>query len=120
MALEKFKLESLLTLDKGRIAEAIQEEFSRIERDMRDRPHVDAARSVAITIAMKPVQSADDGELESAVVTVRVHGKMPRRDSNAFTMQADEKGGLVYNELSPKVPNQRTIDEPATKVAKKG
>lgn len=108
MALQKFNLGVLGTIDDGRISEAFAQALSRVEHDLRDRAIVKKPRKITISLVMTPV--ADErGELESCWVGLDVKDNIPARQTKNYNMAAT-RGGLMFNELSPEEVRQQTID----------
>lgn len=108
MALEKFELALLPTMDGGRIKEAFEQALRRCEVDMRDRPNLKKDRSVAIVATLTPVAD-DHGDLLEVVVQFTVKDSIPARDSTVYHMNAARQG-LFFNELSPDDARQLTLD----------
>lgn len=114
MALEKFSLGALSTIDNGKVAAAFAHALRRCEEDCKDRPAVDTARTIMLDIQITPVVG-DDGALESVNVSFRIKNSVPERQSKTYNktynMQAT-RGGLLFNELSPDDVRQGTLDSP--------
>ena len=108
MALEKFTLATLADMDGGRIKAAFEQALDRCRYDCEDRPAVDGARTITLTVKMKPVAN-DNGDLGSVDVTFDLNEKLPKRGSKSYNMQA-VVGGLLFNELSPDEVKQKTLD----------
>lgn len=110
MALEKLSLRAIANLDCGRVREAFNQALERCRRDCDDRPGVDQARKVTLTVAMKPLTDDERPELESCDVNFVVHESIPKRPSKTYNMAA-RANGLWFNDLSPDDANQQTIDQ---------
>lgn len=108
MALEKFSLASLATIDSGRVKVAFDQALRRVEEDCRDRPIVDTARKVTITAIIKP-NATEAGELASCDLRVEISDNLPKRQSQTYNM-ASTPGGLLYDELSPEDVDQKTLE----------
>lgn len=117
MALLKLSLESLATLDAGRLAAAFAVALKNVEADLKDRPGVGTARTISLTASFTPV-SDDRGDLESTDVVFQVSDSVPKRKSNRYNMRADREG-FLFNEMSPTAARQHTIDEPQPSNLKK-
>lgn len=107
--LEKLTLESLAKLDGGRVRAALDQAIARCESDCKDRPALPAKRKIALVLTIAPVLDPD-GELDSCDVAFHITESVPKRTSKNYNMKAT-RGGLMFNELSPKDVHQRTIDE---------
>lgn len=110
MAIEKFRLSTLASIDEGRIREAFEKELKRAEADCKDRPALKKPREVVLVAVLVPVLG-HDGECESVDVRFEIQAKVPRRTSKVYNMRSTP-GGLLFNELSPEDVRQGTIDEP--------
>ncbi len=109
MALEKFTIETLATMDGGRIKEAFEQALARARIDCADRPGVPSSRKVMLVATMAPV-CTPAGALESCSISFEISDTLPKRVSNTYDMKA-VRGGLLFNEVSRDDVNQMTIDE---------
>lgn len=109
MAIAKFELGSLSTIDGGRISAAFEHALKRCEMDCKDRPATNKARKVTLVAELVPVCS-DSGDLESVDVSFQIKDTVPTRESASYNMKA-VAGGLVFNELSKDDINQLTLDD---------
>lgn len=108
MALKVFEAGSILTIDDGRIAVALQQALHRMHADCEDRPAVPKARTVTLTVTMKP--RMEEGELDSINVSFGVSESVPKRESRSFNMQKRGRA-IFFNEASPEDVKQGTLDE---------
>jgi hypothetical protein len=108
MALEKFELGSLATIDEGRIAESFMQALRRCEADCKDRPTLRKDRKVTLEVTLVPV-SDDRSELVEVLVQFEIKDAQPIRSSKVYHMNAG-RGGLFYNDLSPEDARQLTLD----------
>lgn len=114
MAIQKFDLGSLLTIDEGRIHEAFEQALKRARDDCSDRPAVEKPRKVNLTATLTPVCDPN-GSLASVIVQFEIEDKLPKRMSSKYDM-AVGRGGLLFNELSKDDIHQGTLDDaPAPK-----
>jgi hypothetical protein len=111
MALEQFTAAALATIDGGRLREALDLELRRCQVDCADRPALEKARKITLSIDLTPVQADDGADLDSIDVQFAVDSKLPRKRSKAYNMRAAE-GTLLFNELSPEEVHQGTLDLP--------
>lgn len=107
---QKFSLETIASMDGGRLAIALAEAIKRMESDCRDRPSLDKPRTVTFMIGMRPVADPDSDELAEVTVKFSIGEKIPKRESLQYTMKPTAKG-LIYNDLSKDNPDQTTIDD---------
>src|SRR5690349_23516801 len=98
MPLQKFAIESLATIDDGRIKAGFEMMLDDLIRDCRDRPEHKSKRKLTLTISMEPC-SLERGELETVDLCFDLKPSMPKVESRKFNMRA-VRGGLGYNELS--------------------
>lgn len=108
MALEKFTLSSLSTIDDGRIRVAFEQALKRCEDDCKDRPNLKEPRKIALLVVIEPV-SDDNGNLDSCRVQFHLTDAQPKRRSKVYDMKA-ARGGLLFNELSADDVHQMTLD----------
>ena len=108
MALERFSLATLATMDGGRIKEAFEQLLTQARLDCEDRPNLDGARTVTLKVLLEPI-AADTGELQSIDVSCELGIGMPKRSSKTYNMEA-VAGALLFNELSPDEIKQKTLD----------
>lgn len=104
--LKAFTAESILTIDEGRIREAINIAFKRAFDDCADRPTLDKERKVKIEVCFTPV---GEDRLDSINVAFKIGESGPPRSSRPYNMRA-QSDGLVYSELSPEDPDQNTFN----------
>lgn len=109
MAIEKFKLATLATIDDGRIREAFEQALKRCETDCKDRPALKDPRRVTLSAVLVPIVG-DNGEMESCDVQFQIVDAIPRRKSKVYNMKSTPSG-LLLNELSAHDINQRTLDD---------
>lgn len=109
MALEKFSLASLASMDSGRIHEAFKQALKRCEEDCKDRPAVKAARKITLCVSMSPIADPE-GDLDSVDVGFKITDNVPKRESKDYNMTAG-RDGLFFNELSSDDARQLTLDE---------
>lgn len=109
MGLEKLTLASLDVIDGGRLREAFEAALKVARLDCYDRPRLDSARKVLLSISLTPV-ARQDGTLSSIEVQFEVDNKTPKKVSPSFDM-LPEQGGLFFNEMSPDDVRQGTLDQ---------
>jgi hypothetical protein len=106
-------------MDGGRIKEAFQQAFKRCQTDCADRPGVEEARKVTLTVVITP-ELGESGDLDSCNITFTIKDSLPDRKSKAYNMTATANGkDLLFNEISPDDARQLTVDEPRGPVAAK-
>lgn len=119
MAVEKFDLGSLTTIDGGRIREAFEQALKRCRDDCHDRPGVAKARKITLSATLAPV-CAPDGSMDSCDVQFEIDDSLPKRVSPTYNMKA-ARGGLLFNELSREDIRQGTLDDvPGPTTAEEG
>jgi len=112
MSVAEFNVESLASLDGGRVAEALMQAIRRCVNDCDDRPGVKAARGVRLLMKIAPVAN-DDGTLDEIKMQFTVTDSAPKRESKTYSMAFRKGGKLAYNDLSVEDVKQRTFDENA-------
>jgi len=109
MGLEILDMGALSTIDAGRLRVAWEQAMDRMRRDCYDRPGLEKARKVTLTMTMTPIPE-QDGSMRNMDVQFEVSETSPKRESPVYSMKA-ERGGLFFNDLSKENPNQRTLDD---------
>lgn len=107
--IQTLSMKALAEIDNGRIREAYEQALRRAQSDCKDRPALERARKVSLTLTIVPVVG-DNGELESCNVDFQIKEALPPRESRTYNMAADD-AGLHFNELSRDDIRQRTIDQ---------
>ena len=102
-------LDTLKEIDSGRISAAFNAELRRIAQDLIDRPADPTARTVVLTVTVKP--NGDSGVCETADLEFRVKSSVPQRRSRSYSVAVQGNGSLVMNPVSPQDVRQRTLDE---------
>lgn len=101
---QEFTLGALARMDDGRIAETFNQAIRRVRLDCEDRPALEAARKIKLTISITP--SADDqGNLETVTVGFDLDESLPKRSSKNYHM-VPRRGALMFNDLAPENPDQ--------------
>lgn len=109
MAKETFGAESLMRMDGGRIALAINNELHRVIEDLSDRPADRTARKVIIQIEISPV--GDGSVADSTKVGFQVKSTVPTKKSRSYSMRVYGGRELQFNEASPSDARQGTLDD---------
>ncbi len=111
MALEKFTLETLVTMDGGRIGNQLLKAIQRLEADCRDRPAEVKKRAVAMIFEMQPTYVMDGGRptLDTIEFGVRWQEKIPPRRTRIYSARPLARGGMAYNDESPDDADQMTL-----------
>ena len=107
--LEKFSLAKLASLDSGRVAAAFDAALRRAQDDCKDRPALEEARTITLTLNALPVIDETEGEMHSVNLQFHITEKLPKRKSKTYNMLADD-AGLYVNELAPDDARQLTLD----------
>lgn len=99
---------TLVELDGGRLAAAMDEELQHVMMDLQNRPAMTTARKVVLVLDVKPVCD-EQGELFQADVQFSVNHSIPKRKTQVYPMKYRQRAGkpqLVFNELSLDNPDQ--------------
>lgn len=104
-------LESLKTLDLGKIDLAFRRELRACVEDIRDRPNEQAKREVHLVLELVPDKPDRTGEVETARVTFKIWAKAPKRQSRTYSVGVQKDGNLLVNDMSPDDISQGTLDQ---------
>jgi len=102
-----FDVKDIMTMDDGRIGEAVRQKLKQILDDCEDRPAVNKPRRVQIQLFVTPVMD-QHGNLDNVKIGFHVDTKFPAQQSREYQMLY-KGGSLLFNELSPENPSQATI-----------
>lgn len=109
MARRKLSFASIADIDGGRIVEAVDQGIALLIRDLEDRPNNDAARTLKLSIKLKP-EASEAGDLDGVDVSFDISESIPKRSSRQYHMRplGDE---LWFNSEAPENADQKTIDD---------
>lgn len=113
MALTKFKFSRLGDIDGGRIEEALEQCLQRLVDDCEDRPAVNKARTLSFKMSLVPKMD-DQGNLDTIKVTFAADDRLPGRSTRDYEMAVRRVHGkhmLLFQDLAPDNPDQRTIED---------
>lgn len=110
MALKKFDFDGLKEVHYGAINKEIDNAIRKAYLDCDDRPGVGAARTVTLTIKMKPNMD-DGGRLANVEVDFKVKAAMPEKGVGVLMKPVvdDNGGGLMFQPEIPDNPNQNPL-----------
>lgn len=111
MALARFNLEQLSTLDDGVVKALFDRAMRECGEDCCDRAQDPTTRKVAIVINMKPDPDPGSTKCETVMVSVDVEKKIPRSKTKRYQMAIRPTGEIIVNDVSPESIHQRTLDE---------
>jgi hypothetical protein len=104
-------IEDLVVFDDGRAAVAFKREMERIVFDLSDRAGVEKERSVTLKVTLSP-EADERGDLAHVDVNVEIKSAIPsQRTRTVVARVVNGENTLLYNDLSPDQPRQRTIDQ---------
>lgn len=115
--IQELSLEKLHLLQGGLLKEAFDQAVEMAAMDCDDRPAHSAARTVTITVSLRPEMNGRDlGSVDGAVT---ISASLPKRElpKTNFNFRKRKKvngqmgGMLVFNDMSEENAQQRTIDE---------
>lgn len=110
MAVHELNLSTLKDqLNGGRVGIAFDQELKRVVKDCEDRPADDKARTVTITLEIKPVLDSD-GFCEEVTGQIKINSTVPKRKTKPISFGVRRGGMLVFNDLSEDDVNQSTIE----------
>lgn len=97
--LQSLTIETLASMDGGRIGTAMELALKRIAADMDDRPGDDRPRKVTLEVAAVPVV-AEDGLIDGAKLQVQVKETVPTRKSKVYDVGVRKGGMLVFQPMA--------------------
>lgn len=97
-------LGSLLDLDDGNVAAAVDDQLRRCSQHLKQRPDEEAARTVMLEIHMKPGP-------ESVKTTFKVKTRLPAYETDEYQMLPAKDGTLWFQTLSPDNPRQADLSQ---------
>ncbi|MEW4569335.1 hypothetical protein AB1L88_15830 [Tautonia sp. JC769] len=100
MPLHQLSLETLHTLDLGKVNEAFKTQLARVVQDCLDRPGEQKARKVTLEVTVTPILDPD-GDCTDARVQMQVVASTPKLRTREYSMGIRRGGGLVFNEDDP-------------------
>lgn len=106
-------LESLKSLDDGRIAAAFDAELARAIEDCQDRPADDKARTVNLTLRLRPQCETNAGltECSGVLAEFEIAAKVPKRRSKRYELGVRKGGMVLFNDHNPTDFRQTSIDD---------
>jgi hypothetical protein len=111
--LYKLHAASLAHLDRGTLAVALEQALQQAARDCIDRPTDDRARTVTVTISLKPKPEYDEEtrsvEIVGAEGQYKVRCAVPDRESKPLDFGLTSDGSLIFNENVPDNHRQRSF-----------
>jgi len=111
MALRTFEAKTLDLIEGGRISKALSNEIQKAVMDVRDRPFEKKPRKVTLTVLIAPLEvETGTADVENADVSFDLSNRYPSRKLKTV-MSVRPNGTLLFNDLSPRDPKQKTIDE---------
>lgn len=114
--LQLLKLETLAELAHGKVGVAFNREVQRMGRDCVDRPSDDRARTVTLTVAIKPTAVIDGQSVtcEGAKAIARIKAKAPDYETQEIDLGIRENGSTVFSPSCPENHRQISMfaDEP--------
>jgi hypothetical protein len=106
---QALSLDSLKNLDHGRVGLAFSEEVRRVVEDINDRPALNKARTITLTLEVTP-ETDDSGDINAAVVQWHLKHTIPPRKTMPYSMLPTKNGQLFFQPDSPEDPRQEGID----------
>jgi len=110
MAQEVFGIDKIKELDGGRPAAQINKLLRMCTDDCMNRPGVEGARKVTITITQNPIKE-EGGVCEEVTMEVQSKISVPAMISKAFSMGVHATKGLWWNKASEGNVHQGTLDD---------
>lgn len=113
MAIRKFGLEELGSLDLGKAKTAFEKLVKTAVRDCEDRPADKRIRKVTLTMTLAPVPVINGTTIdcESIKSTLKTACRIPDYETQTYDFGIRSGGELVFNEDSPGNVKQATFPE---------
>lgn len=108
--LKQFMIHEISQLDEGRVAAVINKHLCMVVGDCTNRPGVDDARKVTITVEVRPVVN-EDGICEDADIEIVTSASVPKSRSKPMNMGIRANGRLIFNDASLDSHRQGTLDQ---------
>lgn len=104
------EIESLGTLDDGRLALSYQRHLQRLIADCENRPMDKTARELTITLKVTP-SLVEEGYLSDVNIEGHLKSKVPAHVTRPVNCRVKAKQRAVFNDMAEDNAAQRTIDE---------
>lgn len=101
--LSEFTLETLASLEGGRVGAAFALAMARLADDVNDRPGDNRPRVLTMKVGVIP-NPEEDGTLDSASLICEISEKIPGRSTKPIDMGLRRRGGqtkLVFSQAAP-------------------
>jgi len=106
--LQQLSLETLATIDGGRVNLAMNQALRRIAQDLDDRPGESRTRKATLEVIAKPV-CGEDGLIDGAKIQIQVKDDVPTRKSKVYDVGVRKGGMMVYQEMVPDDHRQNAL-----------
>jgi hypothetical protein len=106
MSMEFLSLKSLHHVDDGALAIAFDQEIRRLYNDIQDRDGVKDARSLTLTIKLKP-KTSQKGEIVEVAAGFSIAATLPKKATEVNMLPSAE--GLKFRPTNSENPNQPTL-----------
>ncbi len=110
MTLHYVNLESLKTLDGGRVSEAFDQAVRRAVADCDDRPAEKKPRVVMLQATLVPIVD-EGGMLDGVNCDFQVRDKLPTRKSKVYNFGLKQDGKLFFSDEDPTNHRQLTFGD---------
>ncbi|MGC3968912.1 MAG: hypothetical protein QM775_16545 [Pirellulales bacterium] len=108
MGLLKFTVENWHELDEGRMARAVEQAIRRIVNDCKDRPGLDSARKLGLTLVFTPFTD-DLNDIVEIKMDYDVKTSVPSTGRGGMSLGVQKNGELLFSSTSPHNVNQSTM-----------
>lgn len=97
MAIKRFDSKSMMELDDGSVGVAVDQAIRQMYLDIEDRPALKTARTMTLTLTMKPVID-DRKTLKDVRASIDVKTNVPKKGVEVIMHTTPKDGGgLIYN-----------------------
>jgi len=108
--LTELNLQSLASIDEGRVDKAFARHLKRAIQDCEDRPGDKKPRKITVTALVSPIM-LQDGAVSNVSVECEISSTVPKHVSRLVECTVKHGGRALFNDLSEDDIKQRTIDE---------
>lgn len=114
--LKGITLDTLSTIDEGRIKAAVDLHLKKLTSDCIDRPGCKTPRKLKLELFVVPQVDPDTGQCDDVNIEFDIGSKVPNHRSRPVNCKVRKTSAgplLLFNDLSEGNVNQRTLDEAA-------
>lgn len=107
--LHELTMQSLASMDGGRIAEAFAQSLKRVLLDCEDRPHEPKPRIITVQCEFTPDGADTDSTCDEVRMKALVADSVPKRQTRPYSMRLRAGGKAAFNDESLDNVDQMTF-----------